>query len=139
MKTEWLEISDQNKVIEWSRRFVYTTFGCNDDEKFDIEEIMKEMDALDDEHIQEMDRIIPLVDTKNIMSQFLKKRRNKTTGRIGLFIKENDYQIFLTELNHRMVSNTVSGLVAKGLLESAFDNDKNEFVFWVKGNKNGDT
>lgn len=139
MKTEWLEISDQNKLIEWSRRFVYATFGCNDDEKFDIEEIMKEMDALNDEHIQEMDRIIPLIDTKNIMAQFVKKRRNKTTGRIGLFIKENDYQIFLTELNHRMVSNTVSGLVAKGLLESAFDNDKNEFVFWVKGNKNGDT
>lgn len=139
MKAEWLEISDKEKLIDWSRRFVYTTFGSNDDEKFDIEEIMKEMDALDDEHIQEMDRIIPLVDTKNIMSQFVKKRRNKITGRIGLFIKEDDYQIFLTELNHRMVSNTVSGLVAKGLLESAFDNDKNEFVFWVKGNKDGDT
>jgi hypothetical protein len=31
-----------------------------------------------------------------------------------------------------MVSNIVRGLVKKGVLDSAFDNDKNDFIFWVK-------
>ena len=31
-----------------------------------------------------------------------------------------------------MVSNIVKGLVSRGLVESAFDSEKNDFVFWVR-------
>jgi hypothetical protein len=50
-------------------------------------------------------------------------------------IKEDDYDDFLVQLNRRMVSNIVKDLVSKGLVESAFDNEKNDFVFWVKGDE----
>jgi hypothetical protein len=34
-----------------------------------------------------------------------------------------------------MVSNIISGLVQKGLVETAFDEEANDFVFWVKKNE----
>ncbi|NBT08684.1 MAG: hypothetical protein EBS98_07780, partial [Chitinophagia bacterium] len=38
----------------------------------------------------------------------------------------------LEELNSRLVSNILNSLVNKGLIESAYDSDTNDFVFWVK-------
>ena len=38
-----------------------------------------------------------------------------------------------------MVSNMISNLVKKGLLESAFDEEKNDFVFWKKDIKDGNS
>jgi hypothetical protein len=34
-----------------------------------------------------------------------------------------------------MVSNIISGLVQKGLVETAFDEEANDFVFWVKNDQ----
>jgi hypothetical protein len=31
-----------------------------------------------------------------------------------------------------MISNIIQGLVKKGVLHTAFDNEKNDFIFWVK-------
>ena len=31
-----------------------------------------------------------------------------------------------------MVSNIVHGLVKRGVLHTAFDDEKNDFIFWVK-------
>ena len=33
-----------------------------------------------------------------------------------------------------MVSNILNQLVQKGLVESAFDTESNDFIFWVKDN-----
>ena len=45
---------------------------------------------------------------------------------------ESDYDNVLRQLSERMISNIVRNLVKKGLVESAFDEDKNDFVFWIK-------
>ena len=45
----------------------------------------------------------------------------------------------VSRLNDRMVSNIIVGLVQKGLVETAFDDESNDFVFWVKENENNDT
>ena len=44
------------------------------------------------------------------------------------------------DINGRMISNTMRSLVEKDLIEVAFDNDKNDFVFWLKkkGKNDGD-
>jgi len=34
-----------------------------------------------------------------------------------------------------MVSNIINSLVKKGLIETAFDSEKNDFIFWVKDNE----
>ena len=56
----------------------------------------------------------------------------KKTKVAKLFMKESDYDDLLIQLNKRMVSNIVRGLVNKGFVESAFDDEKNDFIFWVK-------
>jgi hypothetical protein len=38
--------------------------------------------------------------------------------------------------NSRMVSNILSGLVQKDILDSAYDEELNDFVFWVKDDEN---
>ena len=38
----------------------------------------------------------------------------------------------IEHVNQRMVSNIIAKLVNGGLLESAFDDEKNEFIFWKK-------
>ena len=38
----------------------------------------------------------------------------------------------MEQLCERMVSNIIQSLVKKGLVETAFDNEKNDFIFWVK-------
>lgn len=134
MKKEWLEISDKNRLIDWSRRFVYKSFGI-DDESFDMESIMEEIDNLTESEQEEMDNVMPLQETKNIISEFIKRRKNKKTGKVGIFIKEDDYSEFLVQLSSRMTSNIIAKLVSKGYLESAFDAEKNDFVFWIEGDK----
>ena len=42
----------------------------------------------------------------------------------------------LIQLNQRMVSNIVRGLVKKGVVDSAFDSERNDFIFWVKDKEN---
>ena len=35
-------------------------------------------------------------------------------------------------MNSRMISNLLNGLVSKGLVESSYDSELNDFVFWIK-------
>ena len=35
-----------------------------------------------------------------------------------------------------MTSNIVNGLVQKGLIETAFDSEANDFIFWIKEDEN---
>ena len=134
MKKGWLEISDKKRLINWSRRFVYKSFGMAE-EDFDIESVMDDIDNLTDSEQEELDSVVPVKDAENIIAEFIKKKRHKKTGKISCFIKEDDYSEFLVQLSNRMTSNIVSRLVAKGYLESAFDEEKNDFVFWIEGDK----
>ena len=45
-----------------------------------------------------------------------------------MYVKDDDYDDFLVQLNQRMVSNIVHGLVKRGVLNTAFDNEKNDFI-----------
>ena len=50
-------------------------------------------------------------------------------------INEEKYMDMIECFNQRLVSNMIQKLAQSGLLEIAFDDEKNDFVFWV--NKNG--
>ena len=38
----------------------------------------------------------------------------------------------IEDLNSRMVSNTINKLVIDGVFEVAFDDEINDFIFWIK-------
>jgi Mg/Co/Ni transporter MgtE len=131
MDEGWMEIVNIDKLVDFSRRVIFYNFDeANDD--LDDEDFMKKIEKIESKDSTEMDKVLPRDEVKAIFSDLVFKKRNKNTKKIALFIKEEDYEEVLAQLNQRMVSNIVKGLVSRGLVESAFDSEKNDFVFWVR-------
>ena len=127
----WMEIVNIDKLVDFSRRVIYYNFDeANDD--LDDDDFMKKIEKIESKDSTEMDKVLPRDEVKAIFSGLVVKKRNKNTKKVALFIKEEDYEEVLAQLNQRMVSNIVKGLVSRGLVESAFDSEKNDFVFWVR-------
>lgn len=127
----WMEIINLDKLADFSRRIIYHNFDESNDQYSDKEflEIVTQM-KLNAENYEELEELLPIKETTNILKSFciLKNRKKRTV----YIIKEDDYDEFLVQLGQRMISNIILGLVKKGLVESAFDDEKNDFVFWVK-------
>ena len=134
----WMEIVNLDKLVDFSRKVIFYNF---DEENNDLsdKDFLKKIEKIEDQDSKEMDRLLPHDEVKNILSSLTFKKRNKNTKQVALFIKEPDYDEALAQINQRMVSNIVKGLVAKGLVESAYDSEKNDFVFWVKTDLDIDT
>ena len=128
MKKKWLEIANVKKLIDFSRRIVYHNFD-DENEHLTDKDFLKKVDSIkvDD---AEMDSLLPYNECKNIIKPFLV--RVVTKNEIYFKIEEDHYDVFLNQLSRRMISNIVKDLVSKGMVESAFDNEKNDFVFWIK-------
>jgi|TARA_B100001778_G_scaffold11853_1_gene9322 hypothetical protein len=130
-ESAYLRISNVDKLINFSRRLIYHNFGDSTKE-MDDDEFIEAVKKLPTEELDEMDELLPFQECKTIAKTYIKKKRHKKTKQVMYFLKESDYNIILLEYNQRMVSNIVASLVSKGHLDMAFDNDKNDFVFWVK-------
>lgn len=135
MADSWLQVIDVDSLVDFTRKLIFHNFDDKNN-SLDGEEFIEKITSIKNEDRSEMDTILPFNETKLILQEFLIKRRNKRTNEIGFFIKESTYQEILNQFHERMISNIVSGLVSKGLLETAFDEEKNDFVFWVNKDKN---
>jgi hypothetical protein len=131
----YLEISNVDKLVNFSRRLIYYNFD-DESEKLSDADFFDQVQKIKQEDMPEMDKYLPFDEAKNIMKSLLIKRRHKKTKIPKLFMKESDYDEVLVQLNKRLVSNIVRGLVNKGVVESAFDDEKNDFIFWVKDKYN---
>ena len=85
-----------------------------------------------EEQQEEMNSILSLSEARAIFKPFVRQQRHKKTLNIKTSILESDYDTILRQLSERMISNIVRNLVSRGLVESAFDEEKNDFIFWVK-------
>ena len=126
-REKMLEIQDLDMLVDWSRKLVYCAFGAKEDQQ-DIEVAMMEAESLEEnkESTEELNQVLPL-------NESIVKKKRKSNQEIVLFISDDDYHIFLEDLNRRLVSNLIGSLVNKGVLDSAFDDERNDFIFWVKG------
>lgn len=134
----WMEIVNLDKLVDFSRKVIFYNFGEENNDLSD-KDFLKKIEKIETQDSKEMHKLLPHDEVKNILSSLTFKKRNKNTKQVALFIKEMDYDEALIQINQRMVSNIVKGLVAKGLIESAYDSDKNDFVFWVKSDLNSET
>lgn len=134
MKQGWLEIDNLDKLIDFSRRLIYSNF---DPDKRDQEDqtFFNSLSQFNNMEIAEMDDILPHKEIKIIFNEFIIKKRHKKTKQIRLFIQEDAYENLLEAINSRFVSNIVQRMVGKGLLETAFDAERNDFIFWVNKNE----
>lgn len=129
MKSEWYRINDLKIFIKHTRFMVFETFGdSNDRAGDDFTELMSKQKLKDK---KEMERLLPAKETVQIVTAGIKKRLSKD-GEIEFTVTNKAFKKILEELNARMVSNILAKLSSEGLIETAFDSEKNDFVFWVK-------
>lgn len=129
---KWFIISDLSEFTDKARAIVYNNFGVWQD-KSDIDVMI---DDVVESETEEFNKILSHQESLVIVKENIKKERNKTTKETRYVLNDNMFADIIYQLNDRMVSNIVNGLVQKGLVEMAFDENANDFVFWVKNENN---
>lgn len=118
MNNNWYDIPNVDNFIKKIRKFSFDKFmeinNSND------ENIIK-LNAKND-----VDSLITIEETKNIIMPMIKINKQ------GHKISEKKIYKIVEKLNSRMISNSLSSMVSEGILESAFDSELNDFVFWEK-------
>lgn len=125
---EWYVISNIEDFINKTRAIIYNNFGnWKSEEKISNEDlIVSEKDK------EEFDKILSYQESLVIIKALLKKQKNVKTKKIRYVLNDSIFVNIVKNLNDRIVSNIVNSLVQKGVVESAFDNETNDFVFWIK-------
>jgi hypothetical protein len=136
MSDQWFVITDLDEFTDKARAIVYNNFGVwqNKDALDSMIDEVKEKDQ------DEFDKLLSHQESLLIVKGLVKKQKNIKTKKIRYALNDSIFADIVYRLNDRMVSNIVNGLVQKGLVESAYDSEANDFVFWIKdGNeKNND-
>lgn len=127
--TEWFVIKNVKQFTNQARAIVYNNFGTTENES--------SIDKIIDSKIQssdqiEFDKVLSYKQALIIIKQIARKQKNKITSKTRYMVNDALVAKILEDLNARMVSNILAELVSKGLVESAYDNELNDFVFWAK-------
>jgi hypothetical protein len=138
MNNEWYVINDIPAFIDHARALVFNSFGSSlsgdkDFPEFDDITLVKPEDQ------NELDQILSMEESLIIADPILKKQTNKKTKKIRYMVNDAVFMQILESLNDRMISNMLNNLVNKGVLETGFDNESNDFVFWIKDNDKNKT
>lgn len=129
MKNTKFEINDIDKFVECSRVLVFDCMGK--DQTSSLNDMKYTMSELSEEEQAELNDVLPQEEAMTICKSFLRKYDDEL-----YVISNKKYAELIDSLNTRLVSNMLNNLVNKGLLETAFDHDANDFIFWVKENEN---
>jgi regulator of PEP synthase PpsR (kinase-PPPase family) len=124
------EIKNINDFTENARRVVFAGFGKSLEDSED--DFTNMVEKLTDEEQTEMDEILSQQESMLIVESMVRKQVNKKTKRIRYIVNEKTFKEIIEALNARLVSNILSNLTQKGLIESAYDDKLNDFVFWVQ-------
>jgi hypothetical protein len=130
MKQEWYIVKNLEEFVESSRSLVYNNFGNSVDKNDSIDSMLSMI--VSDEEKKELDSILSHEESSIIITALLKKEINKKTKKYRYVMTEKMFLSIIESLNDRMVSNMLNGLVNKGLLETGFDEETNDFIFWIK-------
>ncbi len=128
MNDEWFVVQDLDGLINSTRALIFNNFGKNTDETDNLSM------SVDDTDREELDSLLSFEESKIIVLNHLKKQKHKTKFKRRYLLNDKLYLDIVCSLNDRMVSNVLNSLVNKGLVESAYDNESNDFVFWINNN-----
>lgn len=128
-------IKDIENFTDVVRSMVYQNFGSWEDSNKTDGYIPK----LSDQDKEDMDKTLSHNESLNIIKDLVKKQKHKLTGNIRYIVSEDSFAKILDNLNSRMVSNILTSLVNKGLVESSYDSELNDFVFWCKTDDDKET
>jgi hypothetical protein len=124
-------IKDLDDFTSKVRAIVYNNFGdWEGKEQEDLIETIRE------EEKEDFDKVLSPQESLIIVKNLVRKQTNKKTNKSRYILNDKIFAKIIQDLNSRMVSNILNSLVQKGLVESAFDENSNDFIFWVKDNEN---
>lgn len=128
---DWYVITDLSDFTDKARSIVYNNYGSWDNES-EVEDLMDDVSANEQE---DFDKMLSHQESLVIVKESIKRERNKKTGKIRYVLNDEIFVEIVTKLNERLTSNIMSSLVQKGLVETAFDDKENDFVFWINDNE----
>lgn len=127
MKNNRYIIQDFDAFIQATRVLVFNTFAENKDKALSIE-----ISELHEQELSELNDILSQSECIAISKDYIRHQTNKTTKEKRVIISENDYLAMVEAFNSRMISNMLTRLVSKGIVDTAYDAEKNDFIFWLK-------
>jgi ABC-type Fe3+-citrate transport system substrate-binding protein len=127
---EWFIVPNLSDFTNKTRAIVYNNFGTWQ-KKIDTDIIIEEITENEKE---EFDKILSHQESLVIIKENIKKEKNKKTKKYRYLLNDKIFADIVHQLNERMTSNIVNRLVQKGLIETAFDDESNDFIFWAADN-----
>lgn len=128
-------IDNIEKFTDSARMVVFNSFG-KEEMAEDPDGFMELLSMSSKEERKELDSVLTHKESLLIVEQNARKQVNKNTKEVRYVIDEKIFADILEALNSRMVSNLLANLSRQGLVESAYDESLNDFVFWVKDENN---
>lgn len=137
-------MSKQNYIIDnlddftdSARRLVYNGFGKGAVE--DPDEFTELVTQINPEEEAELNKILSHDEALVIVKSIAKEQKHKYEDKSRYLIDEKIFSEIIEAMNSRLVSNILTSLVNKGMVESAYDSDVNDFVFWIKDDETRET
>jgi hypothetical protein len=135
MKNEsWFFINDFDDFVDHARSLVFKFFGQTNEIAGDS--LTATLSNMTKTEIEEMNATLTYEEASIIIKNHAKKQINKKNKEIRYCLNDKILGEIIEDLNGRMVSNILNVLVNKGVLESAYDSEQNDFIFWVKDESN---
>jgi len=130
-------IDDLEEFTRSARKLVFNGFDKSIGD--DPDEFTKLITEISKEDMKEMDQILTQQESLVIVKGLAKEQKHKITNESRYLIDEKIFSQIIEEMNGRLVSNMLTSLASKGLIESAYDEQINDFVFWIKDDENRET
>jgi hypothetical protein len=134
MNNEWFLINDLDELINSTRALVFNNFGKSEGDQDSIDDML--VTTINEQDQEELNNILSYDESLIIVKGLIKKQFNNKSKKTRYIMTEKIFIEIIESLNNRMVSNMLNGLVNKGIVETAYDNETNDFVFWIKENDN---
>ena len=128
---QWFFINDFDDFVDHSRSLVFKFFG---EVKKETEDnyLMMSISQMSQQELEEMDETLTHDESAIIIMNHARKQINKKTKEVRYCLTDKLLQSIIDDMNSRMIRTILNSLVNKGVLDSAYDSDQNDFIFWVK-------
>jgi len=130
-------IDNLDNFTDSARRLVYNGFGKGSVE--DPDEFTELVTQISPEEEKELDKVLSHDEALVIVKSMAKEQKHKYEDKSRYLIDEKIFSEIIEAMNARLVSNILTSLANKGMIESAYDSDINDFVFWIKDNETPET
>ncbi len=125
---EWYLIKDLEAFTDKVRAIVYNNFGLWNDQT----ELNTLIDTVKEEEKTDFDKILSHSESLIIIKEAIRTQSSKNKKKIRYSMTDKMFADIIEQLNTRLVSNILTSLVQKGLVDAAYDMEINDFIFWVK-------